>query len=39
MCATERGLGEAGFLDGTTKAKRIKEEESVCAEIGKITVK
>lgn len=30
----ERGLGEAGFLDGTTKAKRIKEEKSVCTEIG-----
>lgn len=30
----ERGLGEAGFRDGSTKATRIKEEESVCAAIG-----
>lgn len=30
----ERGLGEEGFRDGTTKAKRIKEEETVCRELG-----
>lgn len=30
----ERGLGEAGFQDGTTKAKRMKEEEAVCAALG-----
>ena len=30
----ERGCGEEKFRSGWTKAKRIKEEESVCAEIG-----
>jgi len=30
----ERGLGENGFRDGSTKATRTKEEESVCREIG-----
>ena len=30
----ERGLGEEGFKDGSTKAKRMKEEEAVCAELG-----
>lgn len=30
----ERGLGEEGFRDGSTKAKRMKEEEAVCAAIG-----
>lgn len=30
----ERGLGESGFLDGSTKAKRMKEEEAVCAALG-----
>ena len=30
----ERGLGEEGFRDGSTKAKRIAEEESVMAALG-----
>lgn len=30
----ERGLGKAGLLDGSTRAIRTKEEESVCAAIG-----
>ncbi len=30
----ERGLGEAGFKDGSTKAIRMKEEEAVCAALG-----
>ena len=30
----ERGLGEKGFLDGSTKATRMKEEESVCRAMG-----
>ena len=30
----ERGLGEKGFADGTTKAIRTKEEESVMAALG-----
>ena len=30
----ERGLGEQGFLDGTTKAIRTKEEESVMSALG-----
>jgi len=30
----ERGLGEAGFRDGSTKATRMKEEAAVCAALG-----
>ena len=30
----ELGLGPAGLLDGTTKARRTAEEEKVCAELG-----
>ena len=30
----EFGLGRKGFEDGTTKATRTKEEETVCAELG-----
>jgi len=30
----ERGLGEKGFLDGSTKAVRTKEEETVMAALG-----
>ena len=30
----ERGLGEAGLRDGSTKATRMKEEESVCQAVG-----
>ena len=30
----ERGCGEAGFRDGSTKIKRTAEDEAVCREIG-----
>jgi len=30
----ERGCGEAGFRDGSTKAKRTAEDEAVCRELG-----
>ena len=30
----ERGLGEAGYLDGSTRKRRTAEEERVCAAIG-----
>ena len=30
----ERGLGRAGFLDGSTRKIRMAEEESVCRELG-----